>query len=534
MARARRHTVSKGPRNIVVHPKLPFGKKLAATLNEAMNERGFTRLTQPMIEKALSERAVKKDDRPRILETNEVIFQRGDFGRGRIESNFNVFVRIEDKELTVCFYNPRDDYLASSLSPQEIHVKRVLQRGNIEQLAMGIVAEAEMFAVQKSRRPGEYRAQIHCHTGWLQDDGKSKLRDVVRQVLYHNLDLICLTPHNSFQMSEMEKLKAVFDALGTVFLPGMELTAPIIWKDLDGTDKKNGPHLVLVMSNAYVGNYIHERITSKRKRNLRMASFFVSGEESQLTLDKMLEILEPLRKQNMLLVGAGHPVNYNDRILPIFSVGMLSAAENHGELHTVEDARGFLEGMDFVGAFNPTISDDEMKIRNNELKAYLTYLLRKYNPKARILTANNCNLALAKMLRSEFGLGTTFDSDDHTTPPFEFEGGGENFSWGHTRMIIPPEKIIQATKGERRLCGMEIIEMLKEGRNVGLEAIVFREMAGGVASIVPERQVASEGNRMKMARLKTRQYTGYARDLLHDAFEYVKQGRWKDLGRMSD
>jgi|GEM_PF-6196730 len=534
MKRARKQAVSREPGKVVLHPKMPFGKKLAATLNEAMNERGFTRLTQPMVENALSERAVKEEDRPRILSPNEAIFQRGNFGRGGIESNFNVFVKVEDKKLTICFYNPRDDYLASSLSPQEIHVKRVLERGNIEQLAMGIVAEAEMFAAQKSRRPGEYRAQIHVHTGWLQDDGKSKLRDVVRQALYHHLDLLCLTPHNSFQMGEMEKLKAIFDALGTVFLPGMELTAPIMWKDFDGTDKKNGPHLVVVMSNAYVGNYIHERITSKRKKNLRMASFFVSGEESQLTLDKMLEVLEPLRRQNMVLLGAAHPVNYNDRILPIFSVGMLSAVENHGELHTVEDARGLLKEMDFVGAFNPTISDEEMKIKNEELRGYLTHLLRNYNPKARLLTANNCNLALAKMLRSESGLGTTFDSDDHTTPPFDFEGGGENFSWGHTRMTIPPEKIIQLTKGERRLCGMEIIELLKEGRNVGLEAIVFREIAGGAASIVPERQVASEGNRMKMARLKSKQYTGYVKDLLHDAFEYVKQGKWKDLGKMSD
>ena len=256
---------------------------------------------------------------------DELIFNRGLDGK---QSNFCVFAKCElDGTVALHHYNPdpkgiglkRNEFIRKTILPPDAN------DSEIEDAVKQIQADAA------HKKPNEFFFSPHSHFGTLAppyydengrqmkhgqvdfDDGVSFLSDNLRKALFYGIDYYALSTHNSFSGRVFEFMAWAGRNMSLIPIPSVELTLTL--------KEPNGPHVLLWMRDVEVAREVRSKILDKGTR-LKMPSYFVG-----MPMEKILEILFELQKNNLLALGIAHPINFNSPELPIPVVGMYTAAD---------------------------------------------------------------------------------------------------------------------------------------------------------------------------------------------------------------
>ncbi len=501
------------------------GRILADAIGSSLRSSGFRPVDSRRIFRYLEE-AYSRSDNPEIKPRNQPIVEGErifNLGLGQQRSNVFVFVRYNsvNDSVTVLMSSPRSDYQSSAMSRDEIYFRRYFR--NVSEsdgdTIAGLVAErAHKEALAK--HPQEQRMQIHLHSrhdfngSLFFDDGVSSIVDIVRRAMLHHADVLVYTPHNSFNYSRFVALSGVCSLLGITVIMGLELTAPLVKKHV------NGPHLLVLIGDKDAAEEIGTKILSKRDSNLHMPSYWRS-EDGLMLLPDILFVLESLQKQGRVAVGAAHGFNYINRALPVKVLGIFSAVDE-GQI-ALQDALDISRKLDFYEAWNRSLSPEVMRFKSAELFNWISGLayahiysdsnaqaLRDRFQLRDILSANVCNLAAASWL-GQSGLGSTYGPDDHTTPRLDekYLVGGDALGAGFSffRYAVCPS-------------AQEIVRMLA-GHTLRLDAHLYTALTDKGLQIADERAIRTGQLLMEVARLKQREALLYGKVLAADAFGFL-------------
>jgi hypothetical protein len=316
--------------------------------------------------------------------------------------------------------------------------------------------------------------------------------------------------------------------MGMTAVMGLELTAPLVQK------RVNGPHLLLFLGNRNAAIEVGNRILSKREPDLNMQSYFRS-QNGDLLLNDMLRELDDLRKSGQVALGAAHPFNYNSKVLPIKTVGLMSAVDE-GQL-SLQTAITLAKTLDFIEVWNRSISPDVMKFNDPELREWIANLVMSEilaNPcipgakeaKERfnvsdILSANVCNLALGMWLDKAAKVQSTFGTDDHCTPPLD---------WRYQRGGYM-EAGFSFFKSDRKLSAEDIVKKISD-RSLDLSAHIYTAATSNGLQVADERTKVPEELGEAWEKLRGKHLLEYIKVLTADAFGFLGKGEPGMIGKM--
>lgn len=495
--------------------------QVADRLVEAMAKAGFPLAGHAPLHERIIGRALYHDD--------ELIFNRALDGRS---SSFCVLAtRESDGSVAVHWYNP--DQGGATLRKEEYLKKTLLPNGAGEELVARVVGD--ICRDSEKKKPNQMFLDPHTHFGSVcpplagpdgktvkwgsvdYDDGVSYLTDNLRKALFYHIDYYALTSHNSFSKSNFDFMSWAGHYLGFLPVPATELTSPL--------KAPNGPHILVLMKNAKVGDYLAKGILSRRER-LDMPSYF-----SGMGMNEMLDALFALQKGNLAALGIAHPVNFNSPNLPVPVVGLYTAVDT-GAL-SLERAHMLAQRFDMIAMWNPSLHGkaDEVKIDDPTLKAFLREVNRKHVGNRR-LWVNQTNFALAQELHESFGTYTHFETDEHKTLPFirdesgkGYVLGGDSLAMGMTVIEVPQDSF----KG--RMSVPELIDMIRT-RALEMHGKVFAVARPEAITVHAERAAIPDQLRSLYRRAShalTRRYAGM---LVRDFFDFLFSGELDDIGNM--
>jgi hypothetical protein len=500
---------------------LRFRDRFHNELSSALTQNGFLRVNKERIFSVL------KRLRPEWL----LIYPNEDFfvlNANNAKPIFVVIVKKDEKSdsVTLLTSNPREDSGATGLSQKEQYIKMRIKEKPVppENLAELIVKELlNLAALKKS-----LRAQIHFHSRFLlggeiaHDDGYSHIVSIARRALLHHVDFLVYTPHNSLEFNNYRIMSTLMDEFGVGFPLASEITMPLL------PEHPNGPHHLVIAGNEVAATEVYKKIIEMRDSSLTMPSYFLG-----MTLDEMYKVLEELRKSGSVITGIAHPVNYSEKMLPIRGIGLFSAADG---LHlTFDHAMELARQNDFIECWNDSIYTGEMSFKTQVFEKRIKELLAKHAGKLGLpsdikLTPNLCNLLLATELK-QYGLGQSYGSDDHTTPPLErnYLVGGDAFSRGWTALDVPEERL-----NGNRITVKELVEGIAK-KEIKMGAALFTEVdKAHTLQITEKRKQMPDELREIVDKLKKNQYAKYIYYLIKDAFGFLSKGDIKELGKMGE
>ncbi|MFH0885120.1 MAG: hypothetical protein V1861_05415 [Candidatus Micrarchaeota archaeon] len=465
-----------------------------------------------------------------LYQDNELIFNRALDGKS---SSFCVLATCEsDGSVTVHWYNP--DPNGAMLKKEEYLRKTLLPPGASEDMVAAVVNKVCEDAAKK--KPNQMFLDPHSHFGSMcppiigpdgntarwgnvkYDDGVSYLTDNLRKALFYHIDYYALTTHNSFSKTAFDFMSWAGHWLGFLPVPATELTAPL--------KEPNGPHFLVLMKNANVGDYLTRGILSRRE-HLDMPSYF-----SGMGMEEMLDVLFSLQKSNLAALGIAHPVNFNSPGLPVPIVGLYTAVDS-GAL-SLDQAHMLAQRFDMIAMWNPSLHTkaDEVRIESPQLKSFLRKVNQKHIGNRR-LWANQTNYALAQELHECFGIYTHFETDEHKTLPFIRDAGGKGYVLGGDSLAMGMTVIeAPAETFKGRMSVPELIDMIRT-RAVEMHGKVFAVTRPEAITVHAERAAIPDQLRRVARRAGhalTRRYAGM---LVRDFFDLLFSGELDDIGNMS-
>jgi hypothetical protein len=502
-------------------PNRKFGEVLIDTIGQALLDKGFLGVDSRGIVSALG--PTHKQGRP-IIE-GERIYNLG-LNRRRRRSNFFVFTKVShNKEFVrVLMADPACDQRSYGFTQDQMYFRQEIKNGDPETIARGIAEKAEQLALKKKRI--ERRMQVHIHSRYdfagekLFDDGVSGLADIVRRAALHNTDVLVFTPHNYIDPRAFAIFEQVCSLFGMTAVIGVEVTAPLTRNHV------NGPHHLLMIGNPEAAREVWTKLLLQRDNQLNMQSYFRSA-DGNLLIDDIYRILEPLREEGLVAIGAAHPFNYNSNALPIKAVGLLSAADT-GQISPIE-AREHSKQLDFLEGWNRSLSPDIMQFENSELFNWISGLvhqfvytndnltgaaqMREQFSLHQIMSANVCNIALAFWMEEHYKGQTTYGSDDHRTNPltWRYQVGGDYFNAGFSFF-----------NSEKKLTAEQIVRMIA-ARTLGLSSQIYAGTTSKGIQIVDPRVKYGKGLKGVAAKLKTKQTMLYAKVLGMDFVRFLNE-----------
>lgn len=494
--------------------QLRFQDRLQVALTERLAAKGFERVNR---ERIMVETSSLKPGQPLVYPNEEHFVLNLNNGR----PIFAVFVKKDEKAntITVLASNPREDVAGSSMDVRGQYFKRTLKQtdGTPEEVAERVVAYIETLAAHKT----SLRAQIHFHSRFLldgaiaHDDGYSNFISIVRRALLHHVDFLIYTPHNAFEYALYERLKPILYELGITLALASEITMPIL------KNHPNGPHHLVIAANKEAAEEVSRGILAQCNPDLKMVSYFLG-----MTIDKMYDVLAPLRAQGLIITGVAHPVNFSEKILPIRGIGLFSAVDA-GHISYDEAVRFALQN-NFIEGWNDSIYERGMAFRTDEFEQRVRALANKFKLPGK-LSPNLCNLALA-MEFAESGLGQSFGTDTHVMPSLDrtYLIGGDPFSRGWTVLETQQEKLPK----DRRLSAEELVAGIAKG-DIKMGAVLFTQVVDDILQLVQRRKEMPEDMQREVRKQRDRQYAEYVHVLIKDAFGFLLGGELDELGNMS-
>lgn len=506
-------------------PKNPFTDKLIDELALGLNRVGYKHLMAQDFQTAVCSNGLWLPSKPlNLLGPDEHLFSRNCGSATR----FFVFVKKTEDSVVVFFYNPMERPGAAIIPTDAVYRRNGYSMGNPTDIAKRVIEEIGIFASFK--KDGRFRGQIHNHMGYsavlypgrnaldyprLYDDGETYFLDFIRAAMLHHIDVLTWTPHNWVRGANertYELMKAICEIVGMAMPKGVEISAPL------KKDKASGPHMLVIGTDNAL-TIVQREILDRRDPNVIIGSCFKG-----MVLDDMLKILEPLRKSNQIIIGFPHPWNDSSinlgvgRMMRLESTGILSAVDT-GQI-TLDHAIELLGAADFIGAFNPTLTNCGLDISNTALKLLVNDMIRGHVPGAKP-SANAVNLALPQRL----GNNSTYDPDDHRTLPLsswarDYDGTGFKWGGGHTAILWETQRTPDAEG---------FIRAVKTGA-AKLEAVIFQKLSGAIPKLVRVRTQKNNAHSEMDDKMSKRQNEGYVGDFLAtvgkigtDAFDIISE-----------
>lgn len=460
-------------------------------------------------------------DKGIILHNNEVIFNRA-LGKDRKQSNFFVFMkRMVNKsgnsKVVVYFSDPeikteekllvekRRDYL----------IREVFISGD-EDAAAGKIADRILKCSQK-KPENEYRKISHGHWGkigeqWIADDGVSRFQDVIRTMMLYHIDYDATTPHNSFEENVFDYISQVEHEVGIVKIPATEITAAL------PPDGPNGPHLLLWMADKETAKGIKKELLDKRD-DLKMRSYF-----SGMMIWDMLQVIEKYKEEGKLALAVAHPINLYSKSLPMYNIGLLSAAKS-GKIN-IDTVEHIIALSDSVATWNPCIQED-LPSDPKPFRNYIEPLVQEHLGVEQ-LTSNAVNLAFALSMKEKYNVYTHYDPDDHETLPMNYSCGGDKYGMGFTQIILPFEKYQSL---DAKPSSAQLIRMIHH-RELGMNSVQFTVRENGAIKIARSRE-ALPYKKQKFAEILAKEARNrYIEALANDFSNLLGQGKLDKLGEM--
>lgn len=465
-----------------------------------------------------------------IIKENETVFNLG-LGKGR--SNFFVFMKQNSDSIEIFYTEPRSDEASLAFTHDDLYKRRVIKsdsrdiKGQIEEVI------TELSYVAGGKFEEDFRMQTHHHSKkvfdseWrIKDDATSNIADVIRKAMLYHTDIWNLTPHNSSDPRVHAILESVCISLGITYVPGTEIT---------GTNHKqgtNGPHIVVMLGEygkGTVEELLRKHILKKANKALKMESYLMGAD-----FDYIERWLQTQRMRNALVMGYAHPINNsavrigNEKyITQIESTGIVSSM-----LITFERTQELILRADAIAAFNPSMSKYEMNsmITDSQLKIWLYGLIKKYKLGDK-LTSNACNLAVARWAE-ENGIGSFYESDEHTTIPMDlYSAGNDGFAKGFTRIMLRKEMFEELIASNRKMNAKEFIRLVSE-KEIKLHAKVFYVIRDGTVEMAKARTEETNYSKVERFWLKIKQGWHYFTALLHDAIYFATHRNVRKLFAM--
>lgn len=473
-------------------PSSRFCDTLVEGLAGILVTQGYKKFGASDFEKPLVEKGLWPANVPlNLLEPDEYIFSRSI----NHVSNFFVFVKKTDSSVVVFTTNPRADPSAIAIPKDEAYIRREFKSGEPYQIAGNLVQEINFLSSLKPNN--EYRGQFHNHLGTagvlypnrksllfpaLFDDGMTYFLDFVRAAALTHADIVTWTPHNWLAGANeraRQTMGALFEILGIAFPTGVEISCPL------KKDKASGPHMVVIGEEEAL-RQVHIEILAKRDPKISINSCYKG-----MTLFDMLPIITDLRKQGKLIFGFPHPWNDSSidlglaRILRLESTGLISAVDT-GQI-ALDQAVDIARHADFIGAFNPTLTNTDLEISNTALKTLMHNLISRL-PGKLSLTTHAANMAIALGL----GVNQTYDPDDHRILPLSsrsetYTGSGYSWGAGHTNMRFSADVIDYIANQGRKMFPGEFVKSVILGKAI-LHVKVFAEENHGKLRINDRRK----------------------------------------------
>ncbi|GEM_PF-2638564 len=516
-------------------PKLPqnrFCDTLVEGLAGILVTQGYKRFNASDLEMPLQAKGLWPTNVPlNLLGPDEYLFSRS----AGVNSNFFVFVQKIHDSVIILTTNPRTDPAASSMTREEVYIRREFKNGEPYQIA-GNMAQ-EIGYLSSFKPVNDYRGQFHNHLGTagvlypkrqslvfpvLFDDGMTYFLDFVRAAVLTHTDIVTWSPHNWLSGANdraRQTMSAIFDVLGIVFPTAVEISAPL------ESCKASGPHM-LVIGTEDAMRFLHLEILAKRDPKIAINSCYRG-----MTLFDMLPIVKELRNQGQLIFGFPHPWNDSSidlgfaKILRLESTGLISAVDT-GQI-TLERAVEIAKDADFIGAFNPSLTNTQLDISNTALRTLIGNLISRL-PGKLSLTTHAATVAIA----SELGKNATFDPDDHRILPLStrsetYTGSGYSWGAGHTSIRFSPDILEFLAKSNRKLLPEEFIKTMLSGKAI-MHPIFFASEENGFLKLVQGRSARNNTYRMMDKQLSDSQNTTYVNEFLRtvgeigsDAFDII-------------
>lgn len=457
-----------------------------------------------------------------VLHDNETIFNRA-LGHDKRQSNFFVFMKkITNKrgqsKVIVCFSDPEiktEDKLLVE-KRKDYLIREVFINGDEVEAAKKIADRILHYSQKKP--PIEYRKISHGHWGkignqWIADDGVSRFQDVVRTMMLYHIDYDATTPHNSFEENVFEYLSKVEGALGIVKIPATEITAAF------PPNGPNGPHLLLWMADKETAVGIKKELLDQRD-DLKMRSYF-----SGMTIWDMLQVIGQYKDKGKLALGVAHPINLYSKFLPMYNIGLLSAAKSGKiNLNTVEH---IVAMSDSVATWNPSIVEC-LHIDPKPFKNYVEPMVEEHLG-VKELTSNAVNLAFALEMRKKYNVYTHYDPDDHETLPMNYSCGGDKYGgMGFTQIILPVDVYSSL---DRKPSSAQLVRMIHE-RKLAMNSVQFTVRENGTIKIARSRATIPYKRQMIAEKLAEEARKRYINALANDFGDIAKQGRLDILKEM--
>ena len=488
-----------------------------------MDEHGFAAVDAKKMEEDLRGKKLWKEGGALpIVEGGELIFNRGISAkpgkgtRANGKSNFYVFVREKADSVEIFYSNPEPK------KGEDRIIHRVFITGNYASMAGKYAME---ILAKSQRKPlNDYWADTHGHWGYVgekpvQDDGVCRFQDRIRTMMLYHLDYDMTSPHNSFETMLYRLVHRIGKHTGMVKVPATELTL--------STEPPNGPHAVIWMDGERTANDVRREILSQREP-LEMISCF-----SGMKMDAMFRKLAPLRKEGKLAVGIAHPVNYSGRRLPLFEIGLVTAAED-GSISVDKMVEVALQ-CDAAACWNPSLDGKgPVPIEDGRLRNRLWGLINAHGV-GKSWRANPLNMAFA-MEMQKHGLHTTYDPDDHRVLPIvgrpgDYLAGGDALGMGRTVITLTPSQFSEMREKGRKPWPSELIPWIVK-REVRMEGKAFTKMHHGDLIIDPAAAAMPKEKKKLDRILRKHQGRRYVKWALHDIGYLLAHGKWKELGNL--
>lgn len=336
-------------------------------------------------------------DDPRICNRGEIILNRG---LNSPDSNFCVFIKTTFFGRTKVFFtDPSKGEGGRALSKKELICRRASFR--VSGSWVNEVKE-EIMLVQRAKDPNTRFVAAHGHWGENEgrDDGVSKRRDIIREMLLWHYDIDATGYHNHAILRHIRQIAELERACGLLKVPSIELTLP-----RRNPDSSNGPHLNIYFRDLAAAESFYRMMEPRLVREF-------PGMAPVMERKMVLEKIGEMRARDELALGVAHPYGETNLGAGMLSMGLLN------ELDAGESLRWVLDFVkkyaDMVAVYNPTFSNKPVSFSERPISHdFFRRLVSDYVGTNAKMTQNNISYAFALFCRHTFGKRCYFDHDTH-------------------------------------------------------------------------------------------------------------------------
>ncbi len=336
-------------------------------------------------------------DDPRICNRGEIILNRG---LNSPNSNFCVFVKTSIFGRTKVFFtDPSKGEGGRALSKKELMCLRTSFRVND---AWANDVKEEVAMVQKSKDPNTRFVVAHGHWGENEgrDDGVSRRRDVIREMLLYHYDIDATGYHNHIIPRHIRQISDLEGTCGILKIPSIELTLP-----RRNPDSSNGPHLNIYFKDLAAAESFYRIMADRLVRQF-------PGMAPVMERKKVLDRIGEMRARGELALGVAHPYGETNLGAGMLSMGLLN------ELDAGESLRWVLDFVkkyaDMVAIYNPTFSNKPVSFSGRLIsEEFFRRIVSDYVGTNAKMTQNNISYAFALYCRHTFEKRSYFDHDTH-------------------------------------------------------------------------------------------------------------------------